>query len=666
MKIFFLFILIIFSYPSLGQFQINGKVVDKHQEGIPGANVYLQGSYDGTAADASGYFEFNTDMENEQTLTVSCLGYETFRMVIKPGTITQPLSIILKEKVSEIDEVVITAGAFSAGDKSRAAVLKPLDIVSTAGATADIAGVMNTLPGTQTSAENGRLYVRGGDSREASAYIDGLLVSEPFSVAPGNVPSRFRFSPFLFKGTYFSTGGYSAEYGQALSSVLVLNTSDQSQRTQTDIGLMSLGIDVSQTLRFDKSSLVAQLGYTDLGLYYAMVPHRYHYEVAPKSWGGSLHYKVDLSKNTYIKWYNNFQLSDLKLKQPSFEDVHTLADISLNDNYGYSNLSFKTLTKYDWILRGGLAFSYLNTLTRYNTLKNRDKNRTVHAKLVADKPLGDHATFKAGTEMFRSDIDYNYQDDADQEYDINLTNYTTALFSEFELTLNRKLALKPGGRIEYSSINKEFSFSPRLSFAFRTGKKSQLSFALGRFYQLPDNQYVKASNQLNNENADHYILNYQYNPEGRILRLEAYHKKYDNLVSFNEYTTINAKDLGNAGHGHSSGLEVFWRDSKSLPGLDYWISYSYLDAKRKYLDYPDESIPDFAPAHNFSVVGKYYIMPLRTLVGTTYQFTSGRFYDDPNTEAFNDQKMKLTITLVLTSALFSSQISLSTVRYLMC
>ena len=102
--------------------------------------------------------------------------------------------------------VVITAGAFEASDEKKAVILNSIDIVTTAGATADIAGALNTLPGTQAVGEEGRLFVRGGAAYETRTFIDGLFVQNPYNASVPNLPARGRFSPFLFKGTSFSTG----------------------------------------------------------------------------------------------------------------------------------------------------------------------------------------------------------------------------------------------------------------------------------------------------------------------------------------------------------------------------------------------------------------------------------------------------------------------------
>ena len=93
----------------------------------------------------------------------------------------------------------MTAGTFEAGDNSKVSVLKPLDIVTTAGAAGDFVAALQTLPGTSKVSEDGRLFVRGGAAGETQVFIDGLRVFQPFSATANNIPTRGRFSPFLFK-----------------------------------------------------------------------------------------------------------------------------------------------------------------------------------------------------------------------------------------------------------------------------------------------------------------------------------------------------------------------------------------------------------------------------------------------------------------------------------
>ncbi|HSJ12497.1 MAG TPA: TonB-dependent receptor, partial [Gillisia sp.] len=231
---------------SFAQTTITGVVTDPRGKAIAGANVFIEGTYDGTTTLDDGSFSFSTDTTGNQVLLVSYLSYQSHREEAKVEEFLN-LKIILREDVNSLDAVVISAGTFEAGEKARVSVLKPLDIVTTAGSVGDIVAALQTLPGTQTVGESGRLFVRGGEAGETQTFVDGLRVAQPYGASIQNVPARGRFSPFLFSGISFSTGGYGAEYGEALSSVLLLNTEDLPAQTETDISLMTVGLGLGHT-----------------------------------------------------------------------------------------------------------------------------------------------------------------------------------------------------------------------------------------------------------------------------------------------------------------------------------------------------------------------------------------------------------------------------------
>jgi hypothetical protein len=122
--------------------------------------------------------------------------------------------------------------------------------------------------------------------------------------------------------------------------------------------------------------------------------------------------------------------------------------------------------------------------------------------------------------------------------------------------------------------------------------------------------------------ATHYIASVQRITGNYTLRVEAFYKKYHNLVK-------TSPDTSNGGTGYAKGIELFWRDHKTFKNMDYWISYSYLDTKRNYLTYPYEVQPDFAAKHTFSAVYKYYVPSITTFFGATYSFSTGRPYYNP-------------------------------------
>jgi hypothetical protein len=116
-----------------------------------------------------------------------------------------------------------------------------LDIVTTASANADVTGAIKTLPGAQQVGESEGLFVRGGTAAETKTFIDGTLVNNFFYSSVPNVAQRGRFSPFIFKGTVFSAGGYSALYGQALSSALILESIDLPDRSSGNFSISPIG-----------------------------------------------------------------------------------------------------------------------------------------------------------------------------------------------------------------------------------------------------------------------------------------------------------------------------------------------------------------------------------------------------------------------------------------
>jgi len=84
--------------------------------------------------------------------------------------------------------------------------------------------------------------------------------------------------------------------------------------------------------------------------------------------------------------------------------------------------------------------------------------------------------------------------------------------------------------------------------------------------------------------------------------------------------------VSNNGYGDAKGFELFWRDKKTIRDLDYWISYSYLDTKRDFLNYPFAIQPDFAARHTASLVLKKFVTKWKTGFNAAYNYASGRPY----------------------------------------
>ncbi len=130
------------------QTKISGSVKDDKGEVVPGANILIKDSYDGTSSGIEGKFSFVSEESGSQILEATFVGYKTFSQSVQLSGNEIQIEVILKEEINQLDGVVISAGSFTAGEEKRRTILKAIDIATTAGATADIAGALNTLPGT--------------------------------------------------------------------------------------------------------------------------------------------------------------------------------------------------------------------------------------------------------------------------------------------------------------------------------------------------------------------------------------------------------------------------------------------------------------------------------------------------------------------------------------
>ena len=630
-------VLILFlSCVAIGQTEISGIVTQKNGTPIPGANVYLEGTYDGTTTSDNGDFSFTTSETNEQTLVVSFVSFESFR-IIKNVREMQNLTIKLREDVSSLDTVVISAGTFEAGDNSKVSVLKPLDVVTTASALGDFVGALQTLPGTTTVSEDGRLFVRGGDAGETQIFIDGVRVFTPYTPSTNNTPSRGRYSPFLFDGITFSTGGYSAEYGQALSSVLLLNTVDFPDQEKTEISIMSVGGGLGNTQIWGNNSLSVNTSYINLAPYNELFPGRNDWQKPFETLAGESVYRHEF-ENGLLKIYGaydatNFQLTQEDINEP--EGVNFKLD---NQNF-YTNASYSGRLKNKWKLETGASFTLSkNDINVINDAID-DTEKSAHLKLKLRKNFSNRFKMSYGVEQFLTDFDEDFKNETiNTNYGFN--NNISVAFTEADVIFSKKFAIKLGLRGEYSQLFDAFTVSPRASLAYKVSKNGQLSLAYGDFYQQPLNEYLKFQQDLEAQKAQHYILNYQYTANNRIFRAELYRKTYDNLITYTSDLPSFDTNFNTNGDGFAQGIDLFWRDNESLKNMDYWVSYSYLDTERNYKNYPVAATPNFANTHNLSVVGKYWIEDWKSQVGFSYQYGSGRTYTNPNESGFLQNKTK--------------------------
>jgi len=595
---------------AFAQTKIEGRITDGKDNPIPLANIFLKDTYDGTSSNENGNFSFQTTENGTQTLIVKFIGYKEFQKQIVIEGKSLNLEIRLQEEISELDAVTISAGAFTASDESRRTVFRAVDIATTAG-------------------ESGRLFVRGGDGNEARTFIDGMLVLDAYSPSAPNTPSRGRFLPFMFKGTSFSTGGYSAEYGQALSSALVLDSKDESEINRTDIGILSVGGDVAHTQSWEGGSMAGKVQYTNLRPYMGLINQRMDWKTPPASMEGIGAFRQKVGKHGMVKAYGNFTHSDFSLYNHNIDDYNTKQLYDLTNNYRYLNGFYKNTINSNWMMRGGLSYTSLANDILIDNNKVVETEKGIHAKTVFEGSLSDHVELKSGLEVINRNYDQSYISLTEPTHTAAFEETITSAFVETDVYASNKFVTRFGGRLEHNSLLNKVSFDPRISLAYKTDERGQVSFAYGKFRQSPKNELLRQDERLDQEKAEHFILNYQRIDNDRTFRIETYYKRYDDLIK------IENTSLANQGSGYARGIELFWRDKESVDHLDYWISYSFLDTERDYLNFPVKSVPSFASKHNFSAVAKYFVQKLKSQLGATWSVTSGRPYNNPNEDKFN-------------------------------
>lgn len=635
------------------QVKISGLVKSNENHPISGANLFLQGTYDGCTSDSLGRFQFSTSESGTQILVASFVGFETqgLNLDIAIADISD-LTIVMKETVNELDEVVINAGTFEASDKKKAVILKPIDIALTAGANGDIYGAFGTLPGSHRVGEEGRLFVRGGEAYETKTFMDGLLINTPFFSQMPDLPTRGRYSPLLFNGAVFSTGGYSAEYGQALSSIVALNTNALEPETKSSISIMTVGLQASHAKRWKNTSLALSGELIHTGLSNKIFKQNVEWLKDPVIAGSTFMFRHKTSETGMIKSFGSFSYNASGLLYEDFANS-SLENLTLTNYNTYVNTTFNEMLSKKWMFTTGIALNMDNEemLLTEQIIETIRKN--AHTKFTFTHFSTKKISTKFGCDLMYSDYRQNIQ--TDDNYVLNFSNNQFSSFVESELKINSHLAFKAGLRAEYNSILNETNIMPRISAAVKTGKSSQLSMAFGTFRQNAEDDYQKFSSKLAQEKARHSILTWQYKKDSKTLRIEAYNKSYSDLVKFEDEYSFEAGNFNNSGSGYSRGVDVFWRDQKPMGKSDYWISYSWNDSKRDYRDFPIEATPHYVSAHNLSVVYKHFITPISTFISSTYSFASGRPYYNPNntefmadrTKTYNDISLGLTHILYL-------------------
>jgi opacity protein-like surface antigen len=536
------------------------------------------------------------------------------------------MEIRLREKAASLDEVVVTASTYSIGKSSQIKTLDALDVVMSGNSCGDLVAALQVLPGTAVVGENGKLYVRGGESEECQTFVNGMHVLVPYSTNVEGQSQRGRFSPFLFKGMSFSLGGYGGEYGQALSSVLPMETTDVASSDKLGVSASLLDWNVGGTKAFRQSSLSFNAALTDLGLYTKLFPDRCDWTLPYRKLAGEAQYKWELSANSVLKTYAGYDWTSVGMRTEG-------RNLSMNEHNVYANATLRTRIGQGCTLFAGVAESAvisdiddaLAAGDRYHNTRNE-----VHLKAELQQRFSPQFKFSAGVEDYLRGSGKQYN-----ETGYTLSYHLLAAHVDAQLRIVPRLFLNVSARGERLSYNREWLLMPRATLSFVPNTRFQASVMAGRYSQTPEDDYIaRGQFRLRQSTADHLILSMQYATARTLVRIEPYYKWYHRLplLSDGVYTA--------EGYGYSRGVDVYLEDSSLLKNLTLTASYSFNDSKRLYLDYASPRTPEYASRHNFRLTAKYGFG--KFIVGLAETYASGREYAAGTTPCYNSLDANVT------------------------
>ena len=595
--------------------RISGRVVDENSTPLAYVNIFIKGNVRaGASSDQGGNFSFLIEPNtNEIILCATLLGYEPFEQVI---TDTLFITVTLKPSTTLIKEIVVKGACQKIKGVSSWNRLSPIDIATTGGSAGDLYRSLQTIPGTQVQGESGRLLVRGGDSRETQTYIDDMHVLVPYTTTGENTPVRGRYSPFMFEGINFSTGGYSSEYGDGLSSVLPLFTKDVSDISKLGINPSIVGLAGGGTKSFDKGSVSLNLDYLNLAPYYALFPNRNDLVRPYRNASVATQFRFTPTERTIFKCYVSYDNTSFA------EQILKLKESNL-----YVNSTFRHTTQNDYQIFAGVALSDRSQIINGALHKSdqlRDNISELHLKTKISRRFSDFYGVTIGVESFLRSFHTAYLDSITY-YRQTVRPSINSFFAIANLYPLRNFNIDLSARLEYTTPNKRMLLSPRIALGY-TIQKVTLTATVGQYTEQAEEKYLLDNPKLESEHCTHYIVGAKYAQKDRIYTAELYYKDYCSLA------LRTAGKITSGGYGYSKGFDLYFSDLSLFDNIECQLSYSFNLSERKYGDYSEMTIPQYATRHNASLALKYQITPIKSIVGVTCRYTSGRPYNDPSKE----------------------------------
>jgi len=612
-----------------------GQITDESGNSLAYVNVYFMDTLEGAMSNEDGLFSISTSTKGERELRISHIGYGEKNIIVDVGNNPVDLQIRLEKSFMEMDPVSVSAGSFTMANEE-GQTLTSLEVVTTAGAAADIFRAVQTFPGVNQVDEGAGMYVRGGDVSETTVILDQATISHPYKYESDTGGYFGMIDPFLLSGTYFSTGGFSAKYGNVLSGVMAMESLDMPSRSSVTIGagLAAISAGGSWVVKPEKLAIQFSGNYSNTTYLFKLNGGEERFERVPTSWDGNVSTIWKYSPMGQIKVFHYSNVDEIGVNTES----PTYKGIMLNDNHTQlSNIQWRHLTQNGLFIKSSLS---KNQFGQGLTLGNIDKEMddqllkwrtdifiptaykmTWNIGFIFDElKTGLKATFPKDPNDFSPDAET-------ENYNVDFESLHYGIYIENEYQWSQKIFMIAGLRSDILDNPKQYVWDPRLSLNYRLSDSQFLKIATGIYHQYPKAQFRDkwvGNPDLEAMAANHFILGYEYKSDLTDFKAELYKKDYSHLLLDDEEVNYS-----NKGEGYAYGADFFLKGT--LPFISGWISYSYLQSERKELDHLELVPTDYDINHNITAALKTQINTMNN-AGVTYRYTTGK----PYTPALNE------------------------------
>lgn len=653
---------------------ITGTTIDRElQVPVRDAEVSIVGLNQSLMTDDLGRFEFKNVPFGTYQLKIEHIGYEP---VIKTDIVvlaSRPtyVEIELIPRSYRTDTLEVEAKYFQKSpDQSTSTFNLDFEEVRRApGAVEDISRMVQVLPGVAPgNDQRNDLIVRGGSPAENMTMIDGIEVPN-INHYPTQGSSSGPISMINVKfisDVNFFTGGFSARYGDYLSSVLDIRFRDgYRKRILSDINLSSAGFGgVFEGPLFSKNGSFL---FSVRRSYLNLIKGAIRLAAIPNYWDFNFKANYDLNKNNTLSFIGIAGLDNI-----SFEgDDSKISDDNpygkaKGDQQEYSmGFNLKTLFKRGYwqnIISNSFNHYKYNVIDIKTNKLNFDNNsyeNTFGFKSEVFLLLSKKSNLVLGTEgkliHFKNYLylpaDTSGFGDILPEYlnDTSANFQKAGLYGQYTLKLFKdRLILNGGLRFDYfSGIDIKYTLSPRFGASYKLSDLTILNAATGIYTQSPEYLWVvsdPANHQLNFIKAYHYIVGIEQLLSVDLrFTVEAYYKRYSDYPVSKLYPTYilvgGGADNGpnfvgpatSAGYGFVRGIDFSLQKKLSGAGIYGILSYSLSQSRFTALA-GGEKPGSFDYTHNFTVIAGYQLSN-DWLIGLKYRYTTGRPYTPYDVQA---------------------------------